>query len=66
MKDARKEDDYKKWMDFVMRSAGKKKPSGEDAPCIRISNERYAKHATFEDRLTFDDRQFLKEIGIAI
>lgn len=64
--DARKEDDYKKWLDFARRRVGEKNDPCDlsTAPCLRISNERYAKDATFEDRLTHEDRLLLKELGI--
>lgn len=35
-------------------------------PFIRVSNDRYARAATFEDRLTLKDRQLLKEMGILL
>jgi hypothetical protein len=32
---------------------------------IRISNERYAKDSTLDDRLSLEDRQMLSDMGIA-
>jgi len=46
MKDTRKEDDCQKETSFTGPRAG-----DQDMPCIRISNERYAKHARFGDPL---------------
>jgi len=61
MKDTRKEDDYQKETSFTGRRAG-----DQHVPCIRISNERYAKDATFGDRLTLEDKQMLRELGITL
>jgi hypothetical protein len=33
---------------------------------LRVSNERYAKDATFEQRLSFEDKGLLKDMGIAV
>ena len=33
---------------------------------LRLSNERYAKDATFEQRLSREDRRLLKDMGIAV
>jgi hypothetical protein len=32
----------------------------------RLSNERHAKDATFEERLSFEDKRLLKDMGIAV
>lgn len=32
---------------------------------IRISNERYAKDSALDDRLSLEDRQMLRDMGIA-
>ena len=33
---------------------------------LHVSNERYAKDATFEQRLSPEDRRLLKDMGIAV
>jgi hypothetical protein len=33
---------------------------------LRVNNERYAKDATFEQRLSFKDKRLLKDMGIAV
>jgi hypothetical protein len=33
---------------------------------LRMSNERYAKDAIFERRLSFEDKRLLKDMGIAV
>ncbi len=33
---------------------------------LRVRNERYAKDATFEQRLSFKDKRLLKDMGIAV
>lgn len=68
MKDARKEDDYqKKWEATIKEISDRRERGGAaNAACLRFSNNRYAKDATFEDRLTLDDEQLLKEMGIRL
>ena len=61
MKDARKENDYQRWLDFARRTA-----NTQNSSFLRISNQRYAKEATFEERLTLDDKQLLKQMGITL
>ena len=61
MKDAGKQNDYQRWLDFARRTAGT-----QNSSCLRISNQRYAKDATFEDRLTLEDKQLLKQMGITL
>ena len=61
MKDAGKENDYQRWLDFARRRAGT-----QNSAFLRISNQRYAKEATFEERLTLDDKQLLKQMGITL
>ncbi len=66
MKDSSGDSDFQKWMDFATQSARRIVGEVEGAPCLRISNQRYAKDATLEDRLTLEDRDMLKEMGIAV
>jgi hypothetical protein len=33
---------------------------------LRVSNERYAQDATFEQRLSPEDKRLLKDMGIAV
>jgi hypothetical protein len=37
-----------------------------NTPGIRVSNDRCASQATFEDHLTFDDKLFLHSVGISL
>jgi hypothetical protein len=37
-----------------------------DKACIRVNNGRYAKDATFEEQLSEEDRNLLREMGIAV
>jgi hypothetical protein len=37
-----------------------------NALSLRVSNERYAKDATFEQRLSFKDKLLLQDMGIAV
>lgn len=66
MKDGKKESDYQKWLEFARREAGGCNLHGQNSPCVRISNHRYAKDATLEDRLTLEDKQLLKQMGITL
>lgn len=68
MKEARKEDDYQKWVNFAKRTASGSNIFADtsETPCVRISNDRYAKDATFEERLTLEDRLLLKDMGITL
>jgi len=36
------------------------------APSPRVSNDRYARNVSFEERLTDGDREFLQAVGIAL
>jgi len=36
------------------------------APYARVSNDRHARNASFEERLTADDKVFLEAVGIAV
>jgi hypothetical protein len=66
MKDAGRESDYLRWLEFARRNTGDCNGCAENPPCIRISNQRYAQDATREDRLTLEDKEMLKEMGIAL
>jgi hypothetical protein len=67
MQDARSEEQFRKWMDFARKNAYQRNlDEPREAPCVRISNGRYAKNATFEDRLTLEDRELLQKMGIAL
>ncbi len=60
-------DGYEKWI-----NSGRRRPFDRDnkevprAPYLRVSNERYAMNLTFEERLTYEDRQMLKDMGILV
>jgi hypothetical protein len=61
------EDEYQKWIDGSRRRASQRKDRDiQNIPCIRVSNDRYAKDATLEDRLSLEDRQMLREMGILL
>jgi hypothetical protein len=54
-------------MDAAKKASERKgNGEGENSPCIRISNNRYAKDATFEEQLTAEDKVMLKEMGVAV
>ena len=60
--------DFQKWLDNVTQRARSSKPlrDAPTPPCIRVSNDRFALHSTFEDRLTQDDKLLLQSMGIAL
>jgi hypothetical protein len=60
------QNDYEKWAEVVRQWQLERERINQKVRCIRISNDRNAKEATFEDRLTDGDRLFLKEMGIAL
>lgn len=68
MRNARNEDDYQKWLDAARQWAIKRKDrrAGLNVPCIKISNDRYAMDVRLEDRLSLEDMQMLKDMGIAL
>lgn len=59
------QNDYQKWVEAVRQSQIERERIDRKVRCIRVSNDRYAKNATFDDRLTEDDRPLVKEMGIA-
>jgi hypothetical protein len=61
MKDAGKENEYQRWLDFARRRAGT-----QNSSFLRITNQRYAKEATLEERLTLEDKQLLEQMGISL
>jgi hypothetical protein len=65
---AMNKDDYQKWVEACRKRANQPHFSDEiqNAPYVRVSNERYAKPATFEERLTLADRRMLREMGISL
>lgn len=61
------EDDYQQWVDASRPlNTGRKDRDFSHITCIRVSNNRYAKDATLEDRLTIEDSQMLRDMGIAL
>lgn len=68
MKDPRNDEEYRRWIETTRRKTLERDEWGEvpPCPCIRVSNGRYAQDATFEDRLTLEDKQLLSEMGIAV
>ena len=61
-------DDFQRWLERArqMRPESTGPSDLNGIPFIRVSNDRYAREATFEDRLTFEDRQLLKDMGILL
>jgi hypothetical protein len=68
MPQTREEDDYKDRVNSANCVPGEESQQNNTrcAPCLRVSNERYAKDATFEQRLSIEDKQFLHEMGIGL
>jgi hypothetical protein len=62
------DDSFQRWLETSrqMRLRRTSHPDLNKTPFIRVSNDRFAREATFEDRLTLEDRQFLKEMGIRL
>jgi hypothetical protein len=62
------DDSFQRWLETSrqMRLERICHPDLNKIPFIRVSNERYAKEATFEDRLTLEDHRLLKEMGILL
>lgn len=62
------DDSFKRWLETSrqMRLERTGHLDSSKTPFIRVSNDRYARAATFEDRLTLEDRQLLKEMGILL
>jgi len=60
--------DFQKWLDKVMQRPRAPEPLRDTPPppCIRVSNDSFALHSSFEDRLTQDDRLLLQAMGIAL
>lgn len=59
------QNDYQKWVEAVRQSQIERERIDRKVRCIRVNNDRYAKNATFDDRLTEDDRPLVKQMGIA-
>jgi hypothetical protein len=62
------DNDFLNWRNMDWMGA-RKRPAPDNAsdiPFLRVSNDRYARAASFEDRLTFEDKLFLEAVGIAI
>jgi hypothetical protein len=65
-KEPMNDDSFQRWLNTSRRRRLERTdyPDLNKTPLIRVSNDRYAKEATFEDRLTLEDRQLLKDMGI--
>lgn len=61
-------DDYQKWVEACRKRANQPefRDDIQNIPYVRVSNDRYARNATFEERLTLADRQLLREMGILL
>jgi len=62
------DNDFLRWrnMDWM---GPRKRPTSDNAseiPFIRVSDDRYSRTASFEDRLTFEDKLFLESVGISV
>jgi len=68
VRDRGREEEFNRWFEHAQKRALAREYGAEVAeePCIRASNERYAKGATFEQRLTAEDREMLAGVGIAL
>lgn len=60
------QNDYQRWAEVVRQWQRERERMEPKVRCLRVSNHRYAKAATFEERRTEDDRLLLKEMGIAL
>jgi len=62
------DDSFQRWLESSrqMRLQRTSHADLNKTPFLRVSNDRYAREATFEDRLTLEDRQLLKEMGILL
>lgn len=62
------EDEYQKWVDASRGRASlpEDHENISSIPCIRVSNDRYAKDAALEDRLSLEDREMLRDMGILL
>jgi hypothetical protein len=65
VKESEKDDLYQRWVETLRQQAKQRDVCGDRA-CIRVSNGRYAKDATFEEQLSEEDRKLLREMGIAV
>jgi hypothetical protein len=67
MRNTGKEDEYENQVNPAnCKPADNQCSNGDNAPCIRVSNERYAKDATFEERLSIEDKQMLRAMGVGL
>jgi hypothetical protein len=65
VKDSGKDEIYQRWVE-TLREQAMKKDVCDDKACIRVNNGRYAKDATFEEQLSEQDRNLLREMGVAV
>ena len=65
MKESGKDELYQRWIETQRQQAKQRDVCGDKA-CIRVNNGRYAKDATFEEQLSEEDRNLLREMGIAL
>jgi hypothetical protein len=65
---AMNKDDYQKWVEACRKRANQPEFSSDfqNIPHVRVSNDRYARAATFRERLTLAGRQLLREMGILL
>ena len=62
------DDDFLKWrnLDWLGPRKRPNLPATPSAPSTRVFPDRYPRSASFEERLTFEDKLFLESVGIAI
>jgi len=63
------DNDFLKWRNLNGLGPRKRRPAPDnapDVPFIRFSNDRFPRTASFEDRLTFEDKLFLESVGISL
>ena len=61
------DNDFLKWRKFDW--IGPLRRPNSDTPAdtfLRASTDRFPRIASFEDRLTFEDKLFLESVGIAV
>jgi len=59
--------DFPRWPKINLRRPWyRPDPPQTQTPFVRLSNHPHARNASFEERLTADDRLFLQAVGITI
>jgi hypothetical protein len=67
MNQAMDRDDFQNWVNAKIESiAGEDPGNPHNRTSLRSGNIRHIKRASFEDRLTGDDKKMLTEMGISL